>query len=243
LDKALTLPPRLEALAELVPPGRPVADIGTDHALLAISLVQRARVPRAIASDVSPICLAKARAAVMAAGLTDRIDLRLGAGLTVLSPGEVPVVVIAGMGAQTIAAILTEGDETARRTELFLLQPMQKASNLRRYLLAHGLRLTAEKLVWDCGRFYVIMSVVWGSMPAYSDELLEIGPLLVTGQDPLLKPYLESKIEREKEIWTKVKAHARSTAGQRRAQLAARRIQAWEALLHAGSCGQGNQHR
>ena len=43
---------RLAAIASFVDDGLVVADIGTDHGFLPISLVQEGRVPRALACDV-----------------------------------------------------------------------------------------------------------------------------------------------------------------------------------------------
>lgn len=225
----------------MVPPGQVVADVGTDHALLPIYLVHSGRVPRAIASDVSPGSLAKARAAVAAAGLGDRIDLRLGMGLSVLAPGEAPVVVIAGLGALTIAEILSAGRDVAARTELFLLQPMRDPEDLRWHLARTGFRLADEVLVQEGQRFYVLVAAVHGSMEAYSDALMEIGPRLVERPDPLLVPYLKMRIAREKRIWRRAKSEARSAAGRARARLAEERIFAWEEMLNAGYRSQGGE--
>lgn len=66
--------PRLAALAELVPPGVPAGDIGTDHALVPEALVRAGRVPRVIGSDRArePLAAALARLAARpgAGGLT-----------------------------------------------------------------------------------------------------------------------------------------------------------------------------
>lgn len=225
------LPPRLAALAALVPPGRVVADIGSDHALLPVNLVAGRRIPWAIASDLSPGALARARAAVAAAGLSASIDLRQGAGLSVLQPGEAAVVVIAGLGGLTIADILDEGRAVAQRAELLLLQPMRHLAELRYRLRAGGFRLVEERLVQEAGRFYVVMAAAPGQMPAYSDVLMDIGPLLVARSDPLLRPYLKLRIARERRILRQVREEARSAAGRERARLAEKRVRAWEELL------------
>ena len=162
-------------LADLVPQGAVVADIGTDHAYLPIYLVQTGQAPRAIATDLSPGSLAKARQAVLAAGLEHKITLRLGQGLTVLTPGEAQVVVIAGLGSKTIADIIALAPEVTFSAQAFLLQPMKNPGELRRCLAKLGLTLIDETLVCDKGRFYVIMVVASGTMPAFSEDLLEIG--------------------------------------------------------------------
>lgn len=97
---------RLQKVAALVRPGSRLADIGTDHAYLPTALVQRGVCPTAIASDVRPGPVQAARRTVEAAGLNDKIDVRLGDGLEPIRPDEAEDIVIAGMGGETIAAIL-----------------------------------------------------------------------------------------------------------------------------------------
>lgn len=228
------MPPRLKTLAALVPPRRVVADIGTDHALLPIYLVASGRIPRAIAGDVSPGSCAKARRAVAAAGLSAAIDVRLGPGLTVLAPGEADVLVIAGLGGLTIAEILADGKEVATAAELVLLQPMRDPAELRRRLAALGFRLEYEALVREGKRFYVLMVAVPGTMPAYPEPILEIGPFLVARPDPLLAPYVKARIARERQIWERAR-RARGESGRARAYLAEERIRAWEELIKCRS--------
>ena len=50
--KKLQLQPRLQLLADLVPDGSRLADIGTDHGYLPVRLLQDGRIPSAIAADV-----------------------------------------------------------------------------------------------------------------------------------------------------------------------------------------------
>ncbi|OTA40317.1 MAG: hypothetical protein A6D92_19525, partial [Symbiobacterium thermophilum] len=172
----IPLPPRLAAVARHVPPGRPFADIGTDHAYLPVHLVQSGRVPRAVAGDVRPGPLQAARATVAAAGLTDRIDVRLGSGLTVLAPGEAACVAICGMGGPLIARILAEGPLTG--VERLVLQPMGGEAQLRRWLAESGWRLVAEEIVADGGRLYPVLVAEPGRMSLSRMEE-EVGPLLL----------------------------------------------------------------
>ena len=103
-----TLDARLTAAAELVLPGKPVADIGCDHGKLTAVLAASGKYPRVIGADLRPGPLAKAEQTLEHAGCKDRVELRLGDGLSVLSAGEVGTIVLAGVSAQTTWEIIEQ---------------------------------------------------------------------------------------------------------------------------------------
>ena len=108
--------PRLAGVAELAVPGRPLADIGTDHALVPAALVLEGTVPRALACDRAADPLARARVTIDRLGLAERIALRQGEGLAPIEDeDDVATVVIAGVGAQTMVAILAADPRRVRR--------------------------------------------------------------------------------------------------------------------------------
>ena len=156
---SLHLPPRLQCIAELVPRGAHLADVGTDHGYLPVWLLQNGRIAGAIASDLGagPLARAKATAAEYGADL----DLRLCAGLDAIAPDEADTVVIAGMGGETIIEILCSAAWDWRGHTL-LLQPMTKAELLRRWLTENGLRIASECLVRDRGTIYAVIQAEAG---------------------------------------------------------------------------------
>jgi Predicted SAM-dependent methyltransferase len=79
------LSPRLRAVADLVPSGASVVDVGTDHAWLVVHLLHERRVPGAIAADVNAAPLDGARARIDAHRLGKHVDVRQGDGLAVVS--------------------------------------------------------------------------------------------------------------------------------------------------------------
>ena len=132
----LTLQPRLQAIADLVPQGARLADVGTDHGYLPIYLLQRGQIASAIATDLHLGPLERGRQAARAYGMEAQITFRLCDGLQAVAPEEVDTVVIAGMGGETIAAILDAVPWS--REKLLLLQPMSRAKLLRPWLVDHG---------------------------------------------------------------------------------------------------------
>ena len=138
-----TLDARLTAAAELVLPGKPVADIGCDHGKLTAVLAASGKYPRVIGADLRPGPLAKAEQTLEHAGCRDRVELRLGDGLSVLSAGEVGTIVLAGVSAQTTWEIIEQAP---------------RHSELRRWLWEHGFALAADRPVQAAGRWYAVMA-------------------------------------------------------------------------------------
>ena len=52
MGKKLELTPRLRMVANMIPAGLRLADVGTDHAYLPAALVMEGQIPSAIAADL-----------------------------------------------------------------------------------------------------------------------------------------------------------------------------------------------
>lgn len=155
----VTLDARLAAAATLVRPGLPVADIGCDHGKLTAALACSGLYPKVIGSDLRPDPLDKARRTVEAAGCQDRVELRLGDGLSVLSAGEVGTIVIAGVSAQTAWQMLEAAPWVfAPDGPRLVLIPATRHDELRRWLAGHGFRLVCDRPVEAAGRWYAVMA-------------------------------------------------------------------------------------
>lgn len=154
-----TLDARLAAAASLVLPGQAVADIGCDHGKLTAVLAASGRYPKVIGADLRPGPLAKARQTLQNAGCQDRAELRLGDGLSVLSPGEVGTVVLAGVSAQTAWQIVEAAPWVAQPGgPRLVLVPATRHASLRRWLWQHGFALVADLPVQAAGRWYAVMA-------------------------------------------------------------------------------------
>lgn len=160
--KQLELSPRLFAAAQLVPPGAAVADIGTDHAYLPVWLLKQGLVRHAIAADLRKGPLDRAHLTAQEYDCRENIDFRLCDGLTGIGPDEVDCIVIAGMGGETIAAILQEAPWTREPRYTLVLQPMSAQNDLRRWLWQQGYGIREERLISEGDKLYNILLVRFG---------------------------------------------------------------------------------
>ncbi len=206
---------RLRQIAAFVPQGARIADIGTDHAYLPVFLVQQNVVSWAIAGDVHEGPYKAASLTVRQAGLSDKISVRLGDGLTVIGEDEIDAVVIAGMGGQTMIEILQKGELWIKRLTTLVLQPMGAAGALRLWLVKHGWQLIDEALVIDDDRLYEVICAkrsisgqgtlsVETEITEAEKILYEVGPILLRKQDPLLSQHIGQKINDTKRILTQL---------------------------------------
>ncbi|MFR3788057.1 tRNA (adenine(22)-N(1))-methyltransferase [Agathobaculum desmolans] len=159
--ESLVLTPRLAGLAALVPQHARLADIGTDHGKLPLSLLLSGRIASAIGSDIGAGPLEHAAHNAAEHGVS--LSLRLAPGLDAIRPEECDTISVAGMGGQTIAEILAAAPWTARGDHLLLLQPMTKIYELRQWLWEHGYDIQQETICREDRRRYVILSVRGGA--------------------------------------------------------------------------------
>lgn len=191
----MELTPRLRAIAQQVPQGSVLADVGTDHALLPAWLLLEGRIPAAIASDLREGPLSRAKETVEQHGVADRVSLRLCDGLSGIQAGEADVVAIAGMGGETIAAILEQAPWTRENT-LLLLQPMTSFPDLRQWLVENGYRVEHETLCQEGSRMYTVLTVRGGQDVPMTPAELWVGR---NTTQPLRGAYLsmmEGKVRR-----------------------------------------------
>ncbi|OZB91692.1 class I SAM-dependent methyltransferase [Paenibacillus sp. XY044] len=174
---------RLQLIMEQIPPGSRLADIGSDHALLPVAAVQAGLVVKAVAGEVNQGPLQAAAKQVAEAGRGDDISVRLGDGLAVISPGEVDVITIAGMGGSLIASILNEGQDKLSEVKRLILQPNVGEDLLRRWLIDHAWVLVSELIIEEDGKIYEILTAVpENSSPVRSNEELYLERTWQTGE-------------------------------------------------------------
>ena len=190
-DVDFRLSPRLALAAELIPRGRAVADIGTDHAFLPAFLVREGVAVRAIAADVSEGPLRNAAQTVKALGIEDQVELRQSDGLDAFAPGDADCFVFAGMGGTLIARLLSRCPWiNAPQATKIVAQPMRRSEDLRKWLMANGWRIEVENACFDAGRPYSALRATQSPAAQQSAGYTYYGELL-SCEHPAAKMLLE----------------------------------------------------
>jgi tRNA (adenine22-N1)-methyltransferase len=196
---------RLEAVANNIPQGARLADIGSDHAYLPCNVVKKGIVPAAIAGEVAEGPFQSALDQVKSEGLANQIDVRKGDGLEVIKPGEVDCITIAGMGGTLISNILDREKVKLDGVTRLVLQPNVGSFAVRRWLIDNGWELLKEEILKEDGKIYEILVAERGEpLRAYQQMDLEegilFGPFLMTEKSLIFT----EKWNQEKKNWERI---------------------------------------
>ena len=192
--RLFSLDERLLTCAGLVRDGARLADVGTDHAYLPVWLLKKGKISFAVASDIGekPLETGRQTAEKYKA---DNIEFRLGAGLDTISGGDnISDIVIAGMGGEVIAEILSKS-ELAKNPELnIILQPMTRSDELIGFLYENGYEIRLQKALRSKGKSYTVMAVRYSGKKQLVSSVFRIIGKLDTG-DPESVRYIGKKIK------------------------------------------------
>ena len=186
---------RLCSAVSYLKPGGRVADVGTDHAYLPIYLIEQGISAHAIACDINEGPIRSARENIAAAELGDRIDTLCTDGLCGVESFAPDDVMIFGMGGELIARILSDAPWVKNEGIGLVLQPMTRASVLRRWLLENGFSILGETITFVDKYYQTIYARFGGEPTTYSDVELLLGRLSIASRPPLFDGFLRHEIK------------------------------------------------
>lgn len=203
----MQLSKRLQVVAEQVSYGNRVADIGCDHAYVAIYLVENHIASKVIAMDVNQGPLERAKENIRKYGYEDQIDVRLSDGIQKLSVGEADTLLIAGMGGPLTLQILSGRRDILGTVKELVLQPQSEIHLVRKALKGLGFLITSENMLVEDGKYYVCMKAeaIARVNDSKNYELTEeehyyCGRLLLERKEPVLLEFLQRELQQREVI-------------------------------------------
>jgi len=197
--RLFALDARLRAIAERIPQGARIWDVGTDHARLPVWLIVSGKIETAVVSDIGEGPLDSARGTAKTFGVSKKMEFVLRDGLPENAPEKANTFIIAGMGGGTIASILERAKWTQKKGVSLFLQAMSSAEDLRAFLYAGNYKITAETPISDGHRRYVIIEAEGGGAPETFDRADLISGKLIFEREHILRGIkrLENEISGE----------------------------------------------
>ena len=145
---------RLKSLVQFVDKNDNIVDVGCDHGLLSIYLVENNLCKKVIASDVNQNALNSAINNIKSRNLN--IKTVLSDGIDNVDLNDINTLVISGMGTSTILHILKD-DKKLKKVKKLILQSNNDHDILREKLNNKGYYLSDEMVIFDKGKWYVTM--------------------------------------------------------------------------------------
>lgn len=175
---------RLEAVVSFVKKGEKVADIGSDHALVPISLFNRGIISEAVAIDNKPGPFKTMKASIEEAGLSESIRPSLSDGIEDIDT-DTDTLILAGMGGLLIASILEKDIAKLSQIKAMIIDAHREYPYLISYLAEKNYKIVDSLFLFDKGKPYCVTRFEKSETPVfYTEEECFFGPLELTKKAP-----------------------------------------------------------
>ena len=190
---------RLLAIAKMVPPNLPCADIGSDHGLLVKYLLDNQIVPFSYASDnkIGPYNRLKENLASYISSNKVKVDLIDGIKNL---PENCLTLIIAGMGGELIKEILVKDFSKLSNVKYILLAPHGKEKELRQFLSKKNYKIIDENIIFEDHFYEIILFKKVDEEIIYSSLELEYGPINLLKKDENFKKKYQERISFNKNL-------------------------------------------
>ncbi len=169
---------RLASLTKYIYREDSVMDVGCDHALLDIYLVENGYLDKIYVGDVNPNALQNGKDNIAKNGLDGKVIPILSYGIEKIAELDVNTLIISGMGSKTIIDILASPN--LNKIYKLVLQSNNNHFELRSFLAQNSYRIVAEEIIPDGKKTYINIVATYAYEPVtYSTKEYEFGPLLI----------------------------------------------------------------
>lgn len=192
MTEQIVLKPRLKVIADFAKGEKVIADIGCDHGKISVYLAKTGVYVHAV--DISEASLNKARLLAAEYDVKDKISFYCSDGINQISNIEHDAIIIAGMGWRTIGNILLNNIDCVKKKKKIILQPMDSAIEMRKFIFKNDFSILDESLVWDEGRLYTVIVAVYKASKKLSLREEILGPMIIQNNDALLQDKIKEEL-------------------------------------------------
>lgn len=195
----MALSKRLFSIFSMVEKGSVVADIGCDHGLLSIALIQEDVCSRVYACDLRKGPLSRAQEAISSLHLDHQITTILTNGMDHL-PEDVDTIIIAGMGFDTIQGILERNLDKLKNYKRIIIQSNKHVEDVRRWISEHHYTIVQEDIVEE-DHFYEVIAFTCSYHDSLNEDEILFGSCI---QHPLFPLYWKHHLDKLTNILSKM---------------------------------------
>lgn len=189
----MKLSKRLQAIYDMVPCGV-LADVGSDHGKLIISLFQNGVISKGYAIENKKGPFDRLKKAIEENNASDGVIPMLSDGISEL-PSDVETVVIAGMGGFNVIDILKKNPGKLKNVRTIIVDAHNAIPELRKQVTKMGFVIADEDIVYESGVYYEIIKFISGEAMYLDDPDIEFGPVLRTEKSMTFKAKYISRIK------------------------------------------------
>ncbi|MFA5407356.1 MAG: class I SAM-dependent methyltransferase [Bacilli bacterium] len=196
----ISLSKRLLTIASFVERDK-IVDIGCDHALLDIYLIEQNPNRKIIAADIKQGALKQAAKNIAKYNLTNSIDLRLSDGLSKIEADEINTIIMSGLGCPKIVDILNHGKDKLTDDSDIIIQSNTDYYDLRKAVCSLGYFIANEKLVKENNIIYLIIHFQRGKVKYTNNDYLW-GPFLRLEKSSLYRELLTNDLKKKENLYS-----------------------------------------
>lgn len=189
----MKLSKRLQAIYDMVPSGV-VADVGSDHGKLIISLFENGVISKGYAIENKKGPYARLEKAIKDRGLEKNVIPMLSDGISEL-PSDVDTVIIAGMGGFNIVEILKSHVRKLKNVRTIIVDAHKSIPEMRKQICKLGYVIADEEMVCEDNIYYEIIKFIAGEVGYLDDPDIEFGPILRNEKSCTFKEKYNSRIK------------------------------------------------
>lgn len=194
---------RLITIANYVHKNDIVADIGSDHGLLAIHLLLEHQIKEIYITDFNQLPLKSAATNLAKYQIKHSFKLICSWGLKWITNEKINTCIIAGLGANLIIKILEDDKSNIER---YIVQANNNAYKIRQWIQTNNYFIENEIIIYENKIYYeiIVINKQIGTKIANDNDII-FGPNLRKNKTPIFIKYYHQKIKYWEKILQKIK--------------------------------------